>query len=92
MTEKHFENVEQYHLTAAQVGIHASRWKDVDEKNEAKAQQIMVEKQYDIIPVRNNKGITHYYTTLERGNFSGEIEEREIRAEDKLYYLSHIEG
>lgn len=92
MTEKHFEDVEQYHLTAAQVGIHASRWTKVNtQKSLDEVREIMRQKQYDVVPIENTEGITHYYTTLERGNFSGAIEKREIQAEDKLYYLSQIE-
>lgn len=92
MIEKHFEDLEHYQLTAAQVGVHHQRWTAVSEEIDlADIRKIMAEKQYDILPVQSDGAITHYYTTLERGKFSAEIEKREIQAEDKLYYLTQIE-
>ena len=92
MTEKHFEDVEQYHLTAAQVGIHASRWTTVTEQTSPdEIQELMRQKQYDVVPIESAEDITHYYTTSKPGDFSSEIRKQEIKTEDKLYYLSHIE-
>jgi len=89
---KHFEYNPTIDLTAAQIGINKWHWDTINSEDEEKAKEIMKQKKYDVLPIKNSDGtITKYFSTRIWNNYEN-LNLIGIELSNSVYYrLSFID-
>ncbi len=85
------ENV--VNVTAAVIGVSKERWKALKqgEDNVAKAQEVMIRKRFDILPVVSDSGIKEYFQTDNWNDYSS-ISRKKITDQDTINFETPLRG
>lgn len=83
---KHFDYNPTIDLTAAHIGINKWDWETINSEDENKAKEIMKQKKYDVLPVKNSNGtITKYFSTRIWNNYEN-LNLNGIELSNSVYY------
>lgn len=83
--KRYFEYNPELELTVAQIGINKWDWICANSLSLEDATEIMSFNKFDILPVREEAGMSKYFQTVNWGNYS-EITLHQIEPKDKIYY------
>jgi|GEM_PF-2629803 len=91
MSEKDFFNKPlNTDISVATIGINRDDWycHRPGMKREA-VRETMIREKYDVVPIVNGEGVFEKYFTLNQSDNS-RLDFNEIRADERLYYLTHV--
>ncbi|MEN8123090.1 MAG: hypothetical protein ABFS35_22315 [Bacteroidota bacterium] len=84
--KSYFDYNPELELTVAQIGINKWDWVSIDKKDELQAAKIMLEQNFDILPIdEGSSSIESYFKTQSWGDYS-KIEISKIAESQKIYY------
>jgi hypothetical protein len=73
-------------ITAAQIGINKWDWETINSKDEDRAKEIMKQKRYDVLPIKNSDGsFTEYFSTRNWNNYD-KLNLDSMNSSNSIYY------